>query len=146
MQFLYTDFAAGRVFRESVEPIPAGIVSRSQMDFFDFAKVARITFDETGGDFAQRLSDLEAEAENKGCLVIQVWLKLTTPWIGALVEVLGERGFFLGGILPQWFDDDGLLMQKLFFIPDFESMQLLADSSLRMRELVEADWRQSCRK
>ena len=141
IKFLYTDFKTGRAFTESLEPIPSGVSSRPKMDFFDFAKVARIAFHETGGDFAQGLSNLESEVVNKECLVIQVWLKLTTPWIGALVDVLQGKGFFLGGILPQWFDDDGLLMQKLFFTPDFESIQLLPDSSLRIRELVETDWR-----
>jgi len=146
LKIIYGDFNAGRTFAESLEPIPTGTVSRPPMDFFDFAKVARIAFPETGGDFAQHLSDLESEAEAKGCLVIQLSLKLTTPWIGALVEILRERGFFLGGLLPQWFDDDGLLMQKLFFTPDFESIQLLSDNSQRIGELVEADWRRVCRK
>jgi hypothetical protein len=146
IKFLYRDFAAGRSLTESIDPIPSEGASRSQMDFFDFAKVARIAFQETGADFIQHLSDLENEAVSKGCLVIQVWLKLTMPWIGAVADVLRQKGFFLGGILPQWFDDDGLLMQKLFFTPDFESIQLLPDSSLRIRELVEADWRETCKK
>jgi hypothetical protein len=52
----------------------------------------------------------------------------------------------LGGVLPQWFDDDGLLMQKLLFNPDFESIQLYSDRALRIRELVKADWQRSCGK
>ncbi len=113
------------------------------MDLFDFAKVARITFHETGSDFAERISGLEAEAVEKGFIVIQVWLKLTSPWIGSVVSILKTRGFFIGGVLPQWFDDDGLLMQKLLFIPDFESIQLYSDRAMRIRELVKADWHRS---
>lgn len=146
IKFLYTDFKTGRAFTESVEPIPSGVLSRPKMDFFDFAKVARIAFHETGADFARGLSDLESEVVDKGCQVIQIWLKLTTPWIGALVDVLRGNGFFLGGILPQWFDDDGLLMQKIFFAPDFQSIKLLSDNLRQIRDLVEADWRRFGRK
>ncbi len=146
IRFMYGDLSLGRIFSESAEPIPLGTVSEANMDLFDFAKVARISFYETGTDFAERISDLEAEAVKKESIVIQVWLKLTSPWVGMAVDILQARGFFLGGVLPQWFDDDGLLMQKLLFVPDFESIQLHSDRALRIRELVKADWNCSCKK
>ena len=141
MRFMYGDFSLGRIFSESIEPIPVCAASEANMDLFDFAKVARISFYETGSDFAERISDLEVEAVKKGSIVIQVWLKLTSPWVGMAVDILLASGFFLGGVLPQWFDDDGLLMQKLLFVPDFESIQLYSDRALRIRDLVKADWR-----
>ena len=146
IRFMYGDFSLGRTFSESTEPIPLSTVSHANMDLFDFAKVARISFFETGSDFAERMSDLEAEALEKGSIVVQVWLKLTSPWVGNVVKVLQERGFFLGGVLPQWFDDDGLLMQKLLFIPDFESIQLYSERASRIRDLVKADWKRSYEK
>jgi hypothetical protein len=146
IKFMYGDFLLGRTFSESTEPIPSRAASEAKMDIFDFAKVARISFFETGSDFAERISDLEAEAVEKGSVVIQVWLKLTSPWVGKAIDILQARGFFLGGVLPQWFDDDGLLMQKLLFMPDFESIQLYSDRALRIRELVKADWHRSCEK
>jgi len=142
IRFMYGDFSLGRTFAESAEPIPVGTVSEAKLDVFDFARVARISFYETGSDFAERISDLEAEAVRKGSIVIQVWLKLTSPWVGKALKVLQARGFFLGGMLPQWFDDDGLLVQKLLFIPDFDSIQLYSDRALRIRDLVKADWHQ----
>jgi RimJ/RimL family protein N-acetyltransferase len=144
IDFLYGDFSSGRTFAESTDPLPLGTHSRTHMELFDFAKVARITFYETGSDFSDRISDLESEAVRKGFIVIQVWLKLTEPWIDSVVKILQARGFFLGGLLPQWFDDDGLLMQKLLFSPDFDSIQLYSDHSVRIRDLVKSDWQRSC--
>jgi hypothetical protein len=144
IRFMYGDFSLDRTFSESSEPIPLSAVSEAKLDVFHFAKVARIAFYETGSDFAQRISDLESEAAEKGSIVIQVWLKLTSPWVGTVVNILRARGFFLGGVLPQWFDDDGLLMQKLLFVPDFESIQLYSERASRMRDLVKADWHRSC--
>lgn len=140
LRFMYGNFSSGRSFHEAGEPIPPGTVSESNMDVFDFAKVARIAFFETGSDFAEHMSDLESEAKEKGALVFQVWLKLTSPWVGDVVKILREKGFFLGGVLPQWFDHDGLLMQKLLFMPDFESIQLYSDHAWRIRDFVKSDW------
>ena len=140
IRFMYGDFTSGRTFFDSTEHIPPTAASEAKMDVFDFAKVARISFHETGSDFAERISDLEAEAVKKGSIVIQVWLKLTSPWIGSVVSILQTSGFFIGGVLPQWFDDDGLLMQKILFTPDFESIQLYSDRALRMRDIVKSDW------
>jgi hypothetical protein len=141
LRFMYEKFLLGRAFSESTSLPPGNTVSQSDMDLFDFAKVARIAFHKIGSDFAEHISDLESEAVKKGSIVIQLWLKLTSPWIGEVVKVLQGRGFFLGGLLPQWFDDDGLLMQKLLFRPDFDSIQLYSDDSHRIADFVRADCR-----
>ncbi len=143
---LYEKFSEGRVFTESISPIIENSCSSSRMEIFDFAKVARIAFHETGWDFAERLAELESEAVSKGSIVIQVWVRLTEPWVGRTVEILRENGYFLGGLLPQWFDDDGVLMQKLFYEPEFESIQLYSDDSKKLLELVRSDWRRVCSK
>jgi hypothetical protein len=140
VRYMYGDFSSGRTFTESIEPIPAGGVSQASMEVFDFAKVARIAFSETGSDFGERIADLEDQAVKSGSVVIQVWLKLSTPWIGEVVKILRGKGFLLGGPLPQWFDDDGLLMQKLLFTPDFESIKLHSDRSRRIMDFVKSDW------
>ena len=140
LRYMYGDFSSDRSFHEAGAPIPAAAVSESKMDIFDFAKVARVAFIETGSDFAEHMSDLESEAAKNGAIVIQVWLKLTSPWVGEVVKILRTKGFFLGGLLPQWFDDDGLLMQKVLFMPDFESIQLYSERGRRIRDLVKSDW------
>jgi len=143
LRFMYGSLFSGRKFLTAGEPISGGAVTVSHIDVFDFAQVARIAVSEIGSDFGQHMKDLEAQAVRKGSIVVQVWLKLTSPWVGEAVNTLRKNGFFLGGVLPQWFDDDGLLMQKLLFVPDFESMQLYSDRAARIRDIVKADWHRS---
>jgi len=69
-----------------------------------------------------------------------VWLNLGSSWVGAAVNVLGDRGYFLGGLLPRWFGEDGLLMQKIMIDPDFESVQLYSDRAKQIFAMVKADW------
>jgi hypothetical protein len=76
----------------------------------------------------------------KGVVVLQVWLKLSWPWIGHAVNILRKRGFFLGGILPRWFDVDGMLMQKIIGQPNWEGIQLHSDRAKKILEIVKADW------
>ncbi len=140
LQFMYGRFSNGRVFHESTSSLSGEIVSRSKMDIFDFAKVARIAFHDVGSDFSQKIEQLELEALKKGSIVIQVWFKLTSPSVGEVVRILQGRGYFLGGLLPQWFDDDGILMQKLLFSPDFESIKLHSEDSKKIAEFVRSDW------
>lgn len=140
LNYLYEDFSEGRTFSESTSDIPEGTVSVSKMDLFDFARVARIAFHETGTDFAQQVTNLENKAVEKGCVVIQVWLKLTEPWVGKVVTILQKRGFILGGLLPQWFDEDGLLMQKLHFQPDFDSIQIHSERSIQIAKMLKEEY------
>jgi hypothetical protein len=143
LRFMYTDVTTQRLFRVADQPIPSDTVCDAKLTIFDFAKVARIGFDQAGSDFAQQLADLEAQASQQGVVVLQVWIKLTSPWIGHVVDILREKGYFLGGPLLRWFDDDGLLMQKLLCPPYFESMKLFSDRSRRILEFIKADWQRA---
>ncbi|MGD9817118.1 MAG: hypothetical protein AB7V04_00305 [Desulfomonilaceae bacterium] len=140
LRTIYEGFSDGREFYESTARIPLEIHTESKMDIFDFAQVARIALYEIGIDFEQKIMELESEALKQGCVVIQAWIKLTCPWIAEAVRVLREKGFFFGGILPQWFDDDGFFMQKIMFEPDFESMRLYSYKTRMIWDYVRADF------
>ncbi|MBM4328080.1 MAG: GNAT family N-acetyltransferase [Deltaproteobacteria bacterium] len=145
LRFMYSDVTRERRFREADQPIPSESVCDAKMTVFDFAKVARIGFYQAGSDFAEQLGNLEAQAAERGVVVLQVWVKLTSPWIGHVVDILREKGYFLGGPLPRWFDDDGLLMQKLLCPPYFDSIKLFSDRARRILEFTKADWERASR-
>lgn len=122
------------------EAIPAGTRSHSEMTVFDFAQVARIAFHEIGDDFEAHLVDLETGPPSRTCVVLQVWIKLSMPWTGAAVEVLRRNGYCFGGPLPRWFDDDGLLMQKVKCDPNWDGIHIYADHVREMLAMVRADF------
>ncbi len=114
--------------------------SRADMTIFDFARVARIAVGTVGSDFGAYLSDLENRAVAQKVEVLQVWLKLDSPSVVAAVDSCRARGFFFGGLLPRWFDGDGLLMQKILCRPDFEEIKLYSEAAHRIFEMVKMDW------
>jgi len=137
---LYEALDDARKLVSSEERTPAGIESQSELQVFDFAQVARIAIRKAGTDLDGHLADLESRVLAQGALVIQVWLDLTCPWVGEAVEILRKRGYFLGGILPRWFNDDGFFMQKLECEPYFEEIKLHSDRAHKILDLVKRDW------
>lgn len=140
LRFLYEALDSSRSFEISRDPLPAGVVSGGTSQTFEFAGVSRINVTEMGEDFEKWLGSLEKELLESPTRVIQAWLNLACPWVGHAVSVLRGRGYFLGGVLPRWFDDDAILMQKIIGAPDWAGIHLLSDRSRRILELIRTDW------
>jgi hypothetical protein len=141
--FLYPGLDDRREVSKAGKRPPSDSRTRIQVTYFDFARVARMAVWEPGADFREIFEAEEKKVLEKGGLVLQVWLNLAFPWVDSAVEVLRERGYFLGGLLPRWFDQDGMLMQKIVKRPDWESMQIHFDRAKRIRDLVYEDWERS---
>ncbi len=140
LQFLYSGLDDRRTLAASREKPPADLLSRASTEVFDFAQVARVAVDTIGEDFGPYLSRLENERIPAGIKVIQVWVNLACPWVGHAVGVLRGRGYFIGGVLPRWFDDDGLLMQKIIGRPDWEGIDLFSERAQKILQVVRNDW------
>ncbi|HWR29025.1 MAG TPA: AMP-binding protein [Negativicutes bacterium] len=139
LRFLYASSDWGHIFEISIAPLPVHIETQATLRVFDEAGVARLTFNRIGSDFETRLAVLESEASSAGTVIRQVFLRLTEPWVGVAVEILRRRGYFIGGALPRWFDDDGLLMQKILHPPDFEHVFLLTKRARKLRDMIRQD-------
>ncbi|WP_051327954.1 hypothetical protein [Desulfatirhabdium butyrativorans] len=140
---IYARLDDGRTITLDRANTPSGKQTRTDITIFGFARVARIAVHETGSDFDTCLDQLEKQARDQDVLVFQVWLKLTEPWVGEAVVILRSRGYFFGGALPRWFDEDGLLMQKIDCPPDFERIALLSGFSRELLAVIRADFDRS---
>ncbi len=142
-RLFYENFDDERQFCLAETAIPAGTLTDMRPQIFGFAAVARVTIQEIGADFSTCLDTLEKNLRQKGILVTQLWLKLDCPWVGAATEILRERGYFIGGALPRWFDTDGFLMQKIDKRPDWEGIVTVAERGVQILERVRADWQRT---
>jgi len=142
LQFIYGGLDDRRYFAFADKDFPADSNTHIKAQIFDFANVARLAIYEAGADFEDSFDVQEKAVRGKGVAVIQVWVKLSWPWIDRVVDSLHERGYFLGGVLPRWFDVDGMLMQKIIGKPNWEGIQLYSDRAKKILELVKAAWEQ----
>ena len=139
-RFLYEGLDDKRIIAPSREDIPSFLKTRIETVIFDFAQVARITIHEAGADLEKTLKEEETRLLKQGIEVMQVFLKISWPWAGAVAELLNGQGCFFGGILPQWFGEDGLLMQKVLSSPNWAGIHLASEKGRHIGQLVQADW------
>ena len=142
-QHFYRDLDDEREFLLAEEPIPPGVLTDLRSQIFAFAGVARVACHAVGSDFSSCLDELEKDLAAKQVVVIQLWLRLDCPWIGAAVALLRERGYFIGGALLRWFDGDGMLMQKIGKRPDWEGICVVDAGGAEIVERVRADWQRT---
>lgn len=102
--------------------------------------VTRLTVACAGDDLGNRVDELEAHAVDEGRAVVQVLLDLSSPTADAAVEVLRQRGFWFGGVLPRYLNADALLMQKTIACPNFFEIKAHSETAQQLLQLVEADW------
>jgi hypothetical protein len=144
LRYLYEGIGDRRDFRIGDGSF-SGVDTEMAVQVFDFAGVARVTVNQAGEDFENLLTTKEAELLEKRVVVLQVWLKLSWPFIDKVVGMLRDRGYFLGGLLPRWFaGSDGILMQKLVEQPNWEGIHPYSERAVRILQLVKRDWEERC--
>ncbi len=140
---LYAAFDDERELRISHGMPPESVTTRIDVEYFDFARVARMAVWEAGADFSEVFGDEEKKVVDQGASVIQAWVNLGQSWSGAIVDLLRATGYFTGGILPRWFDTDGLLMMKIDHRPHWEGMQIQYDRARDIVMRIKTDWEKS---
>ncbi|WP_285907444.1 hypothetical protein [Pseudodesulfovibrio pelocollis] len=101
------------------------------------ASLAKLTVEAVGGDFARHLAEMERA--HPGMHAYHLFLPLWRPGCSFAVEAARGAGYFFGGLLPQWFDRDGLLLQKVAGTPDFDKIKLFSPQGQRLLDIIRAD-------
>ena len=142
LEFMMSGQGLDREVRVAQDALPA-VASVIDVKHFASGGVARVALTCVGHDLAIRLAGLESEFEQSDYALIQVFVKLGQAHCGAVVDDLRRMGYSLGGYLPAWFGDDGLLMQKHRVSPDFENIKLHSERARALLEIVRRDWQRA---
>ena len=142
LEFMMSGLDLDRELRVSEDALPA-VASVIDVKRFASAGLARCTLTTPGHDLAIRLAELEREFEQNDYALVQFFVDLGQANCGAVVDELRRQGYSLGGFLPTWFGDDGLLMQKHRVQPDFDHIKLYSDRARALLEIVKRDWQRA---
>ena len=145
LRSIYSGLDDRRTLALSSEDLPAGVASQASIEIYDFPGVARIAFRAMGGDFESYFDKLEKEILTEKIKVVQVSINLACPSSARAAEVLRGRGYFLGGILPRWFGDDALLMQKIVGKPGWDGIHLFDERAEEILGIIRNDWEEVTR-
>jgi hypothetical protein len=144
LEYLYAGLEVERSFEKTENNFPADSTTRAEIDLFESAQVARTAIHRIGSDFETWVMRMEADAFKKNISVFHVWLPLTSPFAPVATDILRTHGYFIGGVLPNRFGKDGLLMQKLAGPTKWEGIALYSDRAKRIGEIVRSDWERVC--
>ncbi len=140
LRFLYEGLDDERVLLPAEGKPPPRTKSRVESQYFAFAQVARLAVWDVGEDFREVFTEKEREVLERGAMVFQAWVNTGQPWCGWAVDILREKGYFFGGVLPRWFDTDGLLMIRTRHRPSWEGMEIYHERARKFAAIVREDW------
>lgn len=138
LRYLYAGCDFGHRFLSASEPLPPS-PTKGRTDIYGGAGVARFTISDLGSDLEDYLLEQEKKALSQNACVLQLYLDLASPSTGAAIDILRKHQYFLGGVLPRWFDSDGLLMQKILHEPNFVDIHLYSDRARQILNIIESD-------
>ncbi|MGF1611138.1 MAG: hypothetical protein ACFCUQ_17175 [Kiloniellales bacterium] len=101
--------------------------------------MTRLLVRKAAADLEDKVAKLEEEARASGRRMLQVVLNLGEPACGPAVTLLRRQGFWLGGLLPRWLDNDGLLMQKSLDVPNFPAIRVELPETQALLKSIIAD-------
>jgi hypothetical protein len=110
--------------------------ARLDARMFPSAGVMRANVPCLGRGWEAELLESENQAARAGCQVIQLFMNAGDPGAAGAVPALLRRGYVFGGLVPRWFDDDALLLQKLSFPIDAGGIALYSDEARRILSLA----------
>ena len=139
LHFLYAGLTSRRNFKKQDVKTTHDTASRAHIRFFGLQKVARMYVETIGSDFISVIDRLEQTIKENGSAISQVYLPLGNSSAGTAVEMLRAKGYFLGGLLPRWFNQDGLLMQKMS-TPHFDQIHLYSARAEQLLGFIRCDW------
>lgn len=135
LRAMYDSRGLQRSFIEDLSPDEAR--TKGTVQCLDSAGLVKITIEQVGLDFPEYLAHWEKEYPRRH--VFQIILPLWRPGCSFAVEAARTAGYFLGGLLPLWFDRDGLLLQKVAGEPDFSRITLYTEEAKRLLSVIIAD-------
>jgi hypothetical protein len=113
--------------------------TRIEAQTFPTANVMRANVFCLGPGWETEFLTLENQATASGCTLMQFFLNTGNASTVTMVPFLLRRGYAFGGLIPRWFDDDALLMQKRSFSIDVDGIALYSDTARRILSLALED-------
>jgi len=137
---------APRSFLPANSALPQEGVTVREERYHEAARTWKVYVREIGSHWRVAVEELLREADSRKVVSLQVTLNTAIPHLGAAVEVLRGRGFFLGGLAPRWFGADGLLMQKVLDRePDFDGIKLYSRTAKDLLAFIRMDREETSR-
>jgi predicted GNAT family N-acyltransferase len=137
LAFCYEDLGLRREFVHQGPPLTGS--SRFQSGYAPRLQVAHLDCLEAGQDFAGAL--LEQQQRYPEAQIFQLRLNLEDERAIAAAESAYQQGYRCCGLLPRWFDGDGLLLQRNLVGPEWGHDQIASRRAQELARRIEFQWK-----
>jgi len=139
LDWIYSGFSLQRQFAEHGQPLAGQ--SAIHKAYLAQPRLGRLDFSAVGADFEACLQESEIEFQQQGAALVQLRLPLEDPGCVSARRLAGSRGYRVCGLLPRWFDGDGLLLQLNWSPPDFSRDQIATERGRILAERIQHQWK-----
>ncbi|MDK9708168.1 MAG: hypothetical protein OEL83_14085 [Desulforhopalus sp.] len=135
-EFLLGDYLPTRTLRIAKDRPPKASKTELHRKFFPFAQTGRCNVTRVGADFKGKVGQMERLGAQHGVENMQFFINAAESWSGYAVDFLQDQGYFFGGLLPNWFHSDGILMQKHLGTNPLSEIHLYSKKAKRLLDIV----------
>lgn len=107
----------------------------SDTEEYQGPKVKRVNVSKPGCEFRKFI---EEEIVTGDFEVTQVFISLAEPGVNNFCLELKKHGFYFGGIMPLWFGEDAILMQKT--PPHFNEIKIYSEMARKILDFSVSDY------
>ncbi|MBN9414983.1 hypothetical protein ABS71_16740 [bacterium SCN 62-11] len=133
--FCYDDLGLRREFVHEGRALQG--VSEFRVRSAERLQVVHVDCLEAGEDFARRLSELDFPQAQ----IYQLRINLEDGRAIAAAEAAYQLGYRCCGLLPRWFDGDGLLLQRNLVAPEWGHDQIASQRAQELARRIEFLWK-----
>lgn len=127
-----------RSFFPLAEDVPDRGSTLSRKREFPTLGLLKDSITDIGADFASYVDTLSLYAQEKSFVTVQVFLPMSSKHLSFATDILHEKGWFIGGVMPFWFGADGFLMQKISD-KDLSDIKIYSKKAKKLMEIIKKD-------
>lgn len=129
-----------RQILESMPSLPESGATAYSDQYFQTADTWKISMSAIGADLDIVLEQVLTSAKLRNVISLQLIVSAASPFIGAAVEMMRDRGFFFGGLFPRWFGADGIMLQQVLRKnPDYEGIKVYSSEAKELLAFIRTD-------
>jgi hypothetical protein len=129
-----------RILLPGTSPLPRHGETVATDHWFEEAGTWRFSVSVIGEDWGMFLDRILVKSRERKTVCLQLIVSTALPCISEAVAQLRQRGFFIGGLYPRWFGNDGVMLQQLFGKePDYDGIKLYTGVARKMLHDIRSD-------
>ena len=127
-----------RSFLPLVQKSPYSGATLARRREFPTLGLLKESITDIGADFSLHIDMLDDYTNRGHFTAIQIFLPMASEHLSFAVDVLHEKGYVVGGVMPLWFGADAFFMQKTVW-EDLSEIKVYSKKAKKILQIIKED-------